>query len=112
MKFLIIIFFAFSFILPSTAFAQEDPREFNWELSKIRDTKDGAKMAQILGAVGVASAIVLSVSDLPDNATLEDIEKRQNTIKGLAIGGGSLFVIGISIDLHSDRRLIDLLRGR
>lgn len=57
-----------------------------------------SKVFQFAGIGLLTSAVVLSVTDLPEGSTLEDLKERQNLIKTLAICGGVGFTIGLFID--------------
>lgn len=74
-------------------------------VTKAYSVQDAGIMLQIVGIGAMAVATVLSVSELDDDATLDDLENRQNLVKGLAIGGGVFFTVGITIKLHGDRQL-------
>lgn len=74
-------------------------------LFKARSLEDTGLMLRILGVAGVVGGLVLAVSDYDDPLDLKAVERRQNTVKGLAIGGGLSCVIGMSLDLSGRRKL-------
>lgn len=65
---------------------------------------------KVLGIGAMAAATILSVSKYPDGATQETIDKRLETIKGLALSGAVCFTVGIIIKLDGDRDLFELQR--
>lgn len=78
-------------------------------IPKYESTKQGAILFQILGVGAVAAATVLSVSDLPENASLDDIKARRNNVKTLSIGGGIGFALGTIFKAEAEKDIRDAL---
>lgn len=76
-----------------------------YELHRAYRNQDAGVILQVVGAGALATATILTVTDMPGNSSLKDVVKRQNLIKTLAVGGGLSFTAGIVIHLNGNRMM-------
>lgn len=75
--------------------------------------KEIGSVLQILGIVAISGAFIVQYAEFPNGPiTDDDLQKRENSVKGLAIGGSAAFLIGTSIILSGDKRIVSILKNR
>ncbi len=88
----------------------KDQPEINLKLDKSLELKTIGSNFQAIGVGLISVAIVVSMREFDETATLDDFDRNRNLVKGLAIGGGVVFTAGIAFNLSGNEKLISVLK--
>jgi len=83
------------------------------QLISALEGKHGAMAFEVIG-IGLISTALVHQFDKYKSAvpSVSELQKRENQVKTLAIIGGASFLVGWTINISSDRAIIDVLKKR